>query len=87
MAIQHPEAVIGLHLSGTTPAAAPVPADATPAERQYLDNVTRRRESETGYSAISGTVRARPASRQSPEAVVALSGTRLPERAREPGNH
>jgi pimeloyl-ACP methyl ester carboxylesterase len=53
---QHPERVVGLHL--TPPLAAPDPAtldDLTPAEQDALDALRRAAESEDGYSAEMST--------------------------------
>lgn len=55
LGVAHPEAVIGLHLSGTSPHGAALPSDATAAEIDYLNNVERWRRNEIGYGAIAAT--------------------------------
>ncbi len=55
LAARYPEAVVGIHLSGTTPRADDPPADPSPAIRRYLDDVERWRAAEVGYGAIQGT--------------------------------
>lgn len=56
MALQHPEAVAGLHLNFAT--AGPPPPDGEapgPEEREYRERRARFQRQETGYSAIQGT--------------------------------
>lgn len=55
MAIAYADHVIGIHLSGTSPHAAAMPPDATPAETEYLRNVRDWRATEVGYAEISKT--------------------------------
>ncbi|SEF38067.1 Pimeloyl-ACP methyl ester carboxylesterase [Amycolatopsis pretoriensis] len=51
----YPWAVLGIHLSGTTPRADDPPADPSPAIRRYIDDVERWRAAEVGYGAIQAT--------------------------------
>jgi pimeloyl-ACP methyl ester carboxylesterase len=55
LAARYPEAVVGIHLSGTTPRADDPPADPGPAIRRYIEDVERWRASEVGYGAIQAT--------------------------------
>jgi pimeloyl-ACP methyl ester carboxylesterase len=55
LAVLYPQAVVGIHLSGTTPRADNPPADPGPAIRRYIDDVEQWRASEVGYGAIQGT--------------------------------
>ncbi len=55
LAARYPQAVVGIHLSGTTPRADDPPADPSPAVRRYIDDVERWRASEVGYGAIQAT--------------------------------
>ncbi|MEV7046403.1 epoxide hydrolase family protein [Amycolatopsis sp. NPDC051061] len=55
LAARYPEAVVGIHLSGTTPRADDPPADPGPAIRRYIEDVDRWRASEVGYGAIQAT--------------------------------
>ncbi|MEV7040438.1 epoxide hydrolase family protein [Amycolatopsis sp. NPDC051061] len=61
LATRYPEAVVGIHLSGTTPRADNPPPDPGPAIRQYLRDVERWRASEVGYGAIQSTKPQTPA--------------------------
>ncbi|MFI5911741.1 epoxide hydrolase family protein [Dactylosporangium sp. NPDC051541] len=51
----YPEAVVGLHLSGTTPRADDPPARPSPAVRQYIEDVRRWRAVEVGYGGQQST--------------------------------
>jgi pimeloyl-ACP methyl ester carboxylesterase len=55
LAAYYPEAVIGIHLSGTTPRAHNPPERPSPAVRQYIDDVARWRATEVGYGAVQST--------------------------------
>lgn len=50
-----PESVLAAHISGTSATDAATPPDATPAVRQYLDDVRTWRKSESGYAAQQST--------------------------------
>lgn len=55
LAIAHPEAVIGLHTGGTMPWLAHVPDDLSDAERLFVAEAERWRDSEMAYAQLHAT--------------------------------
>ena len=53
--IRHPEALIGVHIGGTSPRSDGIDEHASPALRRYAEDVARWRDAEVGYSAIQST--------------------------------
>jgi pimeloyl-ACP methyl ester carboxylesterase len=52
IALKYPERVIGLHRSGITPFANPLPSDLSPAEREYQQKVAAWAQLETSYARL-----------------------------------
>jgi pimeloyl-ACP methyl ester carboxylesterase len=55
LALAHPDAVVGLHMSGTNPFIAYVPQDLSPAEQQFIKDAENWRNSEFGYAIMQST--------------------------------
>ena len=55
LASSYPAAIIGTHSGGTSPHVDDMPADPSPAELEYVENVRRWRTAEVGYSQLQST--------------------------------
>jgi pimeloyl-ACP methyl ester carboxylesterase len=55
MALRHPHRLIGVHRSGITPFATPLPADLSPAEVAYRRRVAGWAQRETAYARLQAT--------------------------------